>query len=114
MFDVCAGCERRGQAYEIFDWCAHCERSLCPGCLREGCCESIPARSGQRAFKQSAGRPSWRARWLNVLSTPDRAGPPLPQHFGGRCCTRARAVQCSCAFHWICPSHGDQHVGSHD
>jgi hypothetical protein len=64
MFDVCAGCARRGKAYEIFDWCAHCERSLCPDCMREGCCERTPARSGQVAFKQERGTRSWRARWI--------------------------------------------------
>jgi hypothetical protein len=114
MFDVCAGCARRGEAYEIFDWCAHCERSLCPGCMQEGCCESLPARSGQRAFKQSPGRPRWRARWLSPPPEAEAAAPALAEHFGGRCCSRARAVPCSCAFHWVCPSHGDQHIGAHD
>ncbi|WP_224249568.1 hypothetical protein [Hyalangium gracile] len=114
MFDVCAGCERRGKAYEIFDWCAHCERSLCPGCMLEGCCERIPARSGQVSFKQSRGRLSWQARWLGGATVSAEPRPALPEHFGGRCCARARAVQCSCAFHWSCPSHGDRHLGSHD
>ncbi|RKH50597.1 hypothetical protein [Corallococcus aberystwythensis] len=39
---------------------------------------------------------------------------PLPEDFGGRCCTHARAVACSCAFHWVCVRHGDLHVGTHD
>ncbi|WP_224360548.1 hypothetical protein [Hyalangium versicolor] len=60
MRDVCAGCARHGKAYEIFDWCARCERSLCPDCMKEGCCERIPARSGQVAFKQDLGL--WRPR----------------------------------------------------
>ena len=51
MFDVCAGCELRGKHYEIFDWCANCERSLCPSCKQLGCCERLPALSGQVAFK---------------------------------------------------------------
>jgi hypothetical protein len=114
MFDVCAGCQRRGQAYEIFDWCAHCERSLCPGCMQEGCCESLPARSGQVAFKLSRGRLAQEPRRLLAPLLLARDAPPLPEHYGGRCCTRARAVQCSCAFHWSCPSHGDRHIGSHD
>jgi hypothetical protein len=114
MFDVCAECTRRGQAYEIFDWCAHCERSLCPGCLQEGCCDSLPARSGQRAFKQNVGRRGWRAEWLEAPAPLNEERPPLPEHFGGRCCAQARPVQCSCAFHWVCPNHGEQHVGSHD
>lgn len=45
---------------------------------------------------------------------PDDDAAPLPEHFGGRCCTRARAVACSCAFHWVCDAHGDQHIGTHD
>jgi hypothetical protein len=114
MFDVCAGCERRGKAYEIFDWCAHCERSLCHGCMQTGCCENLPARSGQLSFKQLRGRLSARAQWLSALPSPDEPPPTLEEHFGGRCCARARAMPCSCAFHWVCPSHGDQHVGSHD
>ncbi|MBN1204358.1 MAG: hypothetical protein JXB05_05490 [Myxococcaceae bacterium] len=114
MFDVCAACERRGKAYEIFDWCAHCERSLCPGCLQEGCCGSLPARSGQLAFKLSRGRKTWSARWLGATLPEAREEPALPLHFGGRCCPQARAVQCSCAFHWSCPRHGEQHIGTHD
>lgn len=39
---------------------------------------------------------------------------PLPEHFGGRCCLQAKAVACSCAFLWVCPSHGEQHIGTHD
>ncbi|WP_223633345.1 hypothetical protein [Corallococcus sp. EGB] len=38
----------------------------------------------------------------------------LPEDFGGRCCTHARAEPCSCAFHWVCARHGDLHVGTHD
>jgi hypothetical protein len=45
---------------------------------------------------------------------PDEDAVALPEHFGGRCCTRARAVACSCAFHWVCDAHGDQHLGTHD
>lgn len=114
MFDVCAECERRGRAYEIYDWCAHCERSLCPGCMQEGCCGSLPARSGRVAFKLSRGRLGWQAPQPTEPSAPAEQDAALPEHFGGRCCTQARAAQCSCAFHWVCPSHGDQHIGTHD
>ncbi|XXF80690.1 hypothetical protein P2318_13330 [Myxococcaceae bacterium GXIMD 01537] len=116
MFDYCATCDERGEALEIFDWCAHCERSLCPHCMERGCCDSEPARSGQLAH----GR-----RDEEVLDALDlrHGGAPgddddergsLPEHFGGRCCGQARARQCSCAFHWSCPHHGDQHIGTHD
>lgn len=108
MFDVCAGCAQRGRAYEIFDWCANCERSLCPDCMSEGCCGKHPTRSGKVDFKLSRGLgPS-------EPEPVEESDPPLPEHFGGRCCARARAVACSCAFHWVCPYHGDQHIGTHD
>lgn len=101
MFDACGGCERRGTAGEVYDWCAHCELSLCPACLTRGCCGTVPADSGRGAPRE--------------LPEPPRAAPePLPEHFGGRCCTHARAVACSCAFHWVCVRHGDLHVGTHD
>lgn len=102
MFDNCGGCERIGNTGEIFDWCAHCELSLCPRCMARGCCDSEPARSGR-------GTPE-------LLPEPpaEDEALALPEHFGGRCCTRARAVACSCAFHWVCDAHGDQHIGTHD
>lgn len=102
MFDSCGGCERIGVDGEIFDWCAHCELSLCPRCMQRGCCDSEPAESGRAAPR------------LLPEAPPDEDAVPLPEHFGGRCCTRARAVACSCAFHWVCDAHGDQHIGTHD
>lgn len=101
MFDACGGCERRGGAGEIFDWCAHCELSLCPDCMERGCCGWTPAASG-------------RSTPLELPEPPGEDAAPLPEHFGGRCCTRARAIACSCAFHWVCEHHGDLHVGTHD
>jgi hypothetical protein len=115
MFDFCATCNDRGGVLEIFDWCANCERSLCPGCMTLGCCDSEPARSGQLAHIQRDEQvlDSLDLRYATAPGDDD-CGEPLPEHFGGRCCTRARAVQCSCAFHWTCPSHGEQHIGTHD
>jgi hypothetical protein len=102
MFDVCGGCERRGSDGEIFDWCANCERSLCDRCMERGCCGREPAMSGRAS--------------PHLLPDPpvEEEALPLPEHFGGRCCARARAVACSCAFHWVCEHHGDQHIGTHD
>ncbi len=102
MFDCCGGCERRGSAGEVFDWCANCELSLCPRCMERGCCDSEPAESGRAAPRCLPEPPG------------DCDAEALPEHFGGRCCTLARAVACSCAFHWVCDHHGDQHIGTHD
>ncbi len=112
MFDFCAACEQRGGDQEIFDWCAHCERSLCPRCMAQGCCARTPARSGQAEHARRDEHRLEGAGRLDAFPEPDEA--PLPEHFGGRCCARARATECSCAFHWVCPSHGAQHVGTHD
>lgn len=115
MFDFCATCNDRGGVLEIFDWCANCERSLCPGCMVLGCCDSEPARSGQLAHihRDEQVLDSLDARYATAPGDDD-GEEPLPEHFGGRCCARARALECSCAFHWSCPSHGDQHIGTHD
>ncbi|MCP3098468.1 hypothetical protein LZ198_06205 [Myxococcus sp. K15C18031901] len=102
MFDTCGGCERRGGAGEIFDWCANCELSRCPRCMTRGCCDSVPAESGRDAPLLLPDPPS------------EDDAVELPEHFGGRCCVHARAVACSCAFHWVCERHGDQHIGTHD
>ncbi len=114
MFDFCATCDERGGALEIFDWCANCERSLCPKCMQEGCCEFLPARSGQfaHAMRDEEVLDSLDLRYAAAPGDDD--GGPLPEHFGGRCCASARARECSCAFHWSCPNHGDQHIGTHD
>jgi hypothetical protein len=39
---------------------------------------------------------------------------PLVRDSVGRCCARATALACVCAFAWTCPEHGDCHVGTHD
>ena len=74
----------------MFDACGGCERRGTAQEVYDGCAHCEPPE-------------------------PPRAAPePLPEDFGGRCCTHARAVACSCAFHWVCVRHGELHVGTHD
>jgi len=70
--------------------------------MTRGCCGSVPAESGRDTPLLLPEPPS------------DDDDLSLPEHFGGRCCANARAVACSCAFHWVCARHGDQHIGTHD
>lgn len=30
------------------------------------------------------------------------------------CCDKARSINCVCAYSFICPEHGERHIGSHD
>jgi hypothetical protein len=41
-----AGCSAETEGYNLFDYCAHCSKNLCPEHLRKGCCGHIPAESG--------------------------------------------------------------------
>jgi hypothetical protein len=52
---VCERCGSRGEMittgpfagmYQGLDYCAKCSRDLCSKCMSEGCCGSIPAKSG--------------------------------------------------------------------
>lgn len=43
-------CERCGTpptgTYELLDYCAKCSKNLCNGCMANGCCGNVPAKSG--------------------------------------------------------------------
>jgi hypothetical protein len=45
MFE-CERCHLKTVGYELFDYCAVCCCNLCPECMNEGCCGSVPALSG--------------------------------------------------------------------
>lgn len=30
------------------------------------------------------------------------------------CCEKAVGIPCVCAWSWVCPEHGEHHVGTHD
>lgn len=32
--------------YALFDYCAECSSDLCDRCMAEGCCDHVPAKSG--------------------------------------------------------------------
>jgi hypothetical protein len=32
--------------YEMLDYCAECNKNLCPKCMKKGCCGHAPALSG--------------------------------------------------------------------
>jgi hypothetical protein len=53
-------CERCGKAegartkedpngIHLFDYCANCQKNLCPACMAQGCCKKVPADSGMKA-----------------------------------------------------------------
>lgn len=43
---VCSGCNKHAKAYDLFDYCAECSKNLCSDCMKKGCCENVPAKSG--------------------------------------------------------------------
>lgn len=42
----CERCGNTPQGYDLHDYCGHCGKNLCPGCMSEGCCGKVPALSG--------------------------------------------------------------------
>ena len=34
------------QSYDLMDYCAECSKNLCGSCMKKGCCNNIPAKSG--------------------------------------------------------------------
>ena len=42
---TCAACGRTGSGEDWTDQCAECRRRLCKGCMKQGCCGRVPARS---------------------------------------------------------------------
>ncbi len=43
----CDKCGANTQGYELFDYCAICNKNLCPTYMQRGCCGNVPARSGE-------------------------------------------------------------------
>lgn len=37
------------QDFNLFDYCSHCQKNLCPDCMKMGCCGHVPADSGMKA-----------------------------------------------------------------
>lgn len=53
--ETCERCGEEDSAYDFFDYCAVCDRSLCERCMAIGCCSYKPALSGKEAFLESYG-----------------------------------------------------------
>ncbi len=47
------GCERCQEpaptGFDLFDYCATCNKTLCDECMKKGCCGKVPAESGADA-----------------------------------------------------------------
>ena len=42
----CEKCKAKPEGYNLFDYCADCLETLCPKCMKDGCCGEVPAVSG--------------------------------------------------------------------
>lgn len=42
----CERCQVSTKGYELHDYCKHCSKNLCDGCMKNGCCGRKPADSG--------------------------------------------------------------------
>lgn len=50
----CERCGTETRAYELFDFCAICSKNLCDKCVKRGCCENIPAKSGEKLEEEES------------------------------------------------------------
>lgn len=49
--NACERCQSEvpASSYELYDYCAHCSKNLCPACMEKGCCGNVPAQGGAEA-----------------------------------------------------------------
>ncbi len=45
----CERCGTEATGWDLFDYCANCSQNLCPKCMKQGCCDIVPALSGMEA-----------------------------------------------------------------
>lgn len=72
---ACERCRAAPEGFGLHDYCEACSKNLCEKCMADGCCGSVPAKSGMAADDVPLSERTverMRARALRRLAGGDR------------------------------------------